>query len=1461
MLRLASRAACLTLGSGLLPSEPIWLARRLHPFQPPAAPAPAPRSRTTTGHPGRQSPICGGVHSLDNRDAIPVEYPNDAPSMSDTVEILDRVGWPSTQPMEDSPAPTRGQEDDGSYIPREISVRDADGQPTVWKEKKFLDHHGPLVVLGDPGMGKSTLVRHYAAHHADSIKVLNATEIETHLRRESAIPPGRTVVDGLDEVATDSHGELLSRILSRFSHDTSPDLVLTCRASIWREVNSRLYQNAHHKSPLVGTLLPLKDGDIEAIVKQGHPGMNGASFLEKARRQGIDDLMRNPQYLTMFLKIASTGDWPKTKAELYRLACKMLAEEHNEWHVQYPQRDKPETRKILAGAGLVFAQLLLSGKSSVAIYPGPAEIPTLEDLTDGELGKKELEFALGTKLFVQRGGPVFEPCHRTVAEYLAAIWIADMIQCGCIDTIDVEAAMRVGESFVPRELHGLHAWIATVCSQVTSRFIARDPLGYWCHGDKDKLDEQQSLSLLDQLEQMAEGNPDFYGKPRQVGIGAWPRWPAVQERIVRQVQDRTTTDEFLWLIVESIRDEAVFRRIAPTLESTALDQNAPTGNRHACLHSLVESKRDFDLDKLLVRLHATGDVESISVALRAIRTHPRRTVGTTVAKLLIAAGTQRLYLGLGQHGIQELLDIEQTTEGLGEFLKIVSSPDNRGTEEARHWITPYLEQWIVLGDEPPSKDLWPMLRHAKRAHYYERNWDQVSLAYFSSRPDVRRRVQADAIQDTETPRLLERLVTFEKISPGLALNETDLTHHMDMLLRTSPADWMSRWEVLARFGHASGFAEHFHACAGRHITQHVELGNVFSKAKGVSREETERKWREHAHKLETEKKEKFQTWRKQFEDSTAEIASGQNFSLVAQAAEVSLGFGPFGHRYPRRALELLEEHLGEEMAITAWKGMEKVVTSKSHYVSAQDMARTRASHKLYKYERILLAYCILSGERKQTLEHLPREVQKSALATCHFSRWAAEIGPLDEVTQQLEKLALLTPQDKVSYLRDITEPFLVGSDGDEVGTFQLSSNSIFSDIRTNLAKEWIHEYPGMSDGAYWTLAYILRDSPDMPETRAFFRERLQESNPENEKHHGRLMCTVFEIDFDFHHDLLKTFAKENRERLWVFCKNPDSVTPYSGQARLTAQQNRFLIEMFATEWPDMDHPGGLVGSHDPWNASMFIRGRIDALKQDLSYGATLVLHALFNSIDVNGYRTRINTAFYEQREKRGEAHSERLDIEKIRAVLLKRRPATHDHVLAMLLAMLEDIQNKITNSPTNQWKMFWEPNIQRAGEAQPRGEEHCRDRIMELLNSEIKENQRKLRMIPEARMPCNRRADLQCVSLDQTISVPIEIKCQWSRDLWVCLDSQLTDYARNHDSGHTGLLIVLWFGDLGGNHRKNPISQQPEASPRDARDLLEKLKEHRASTPYLLETFVLDLSGTRIETARASAPLSPPPRS
>lgn len=1378
--------------------------------------------------------------------------------MSDTVEILDRVGWASTQPMEDSPAPARGQGDDGAYIPRKISVRDADGQPTVWKERKFLDHHGPLVVLGDPGMGKSTLVRRYAAHHAVPVRVLNAAEIEEHLRLESAIPPGRTVIDGLDEVATDSHGEFLSRILCRFSHDTSPDLVLTCRTSIWREVNARVYHNAGHNSPLVGTLLPLDDSDIETIVNQDPPrGMGGASFLEKARRQGIDDLMRNPQYLTMFLKISGTGDWPETKTELYRLACKMLAEEHNEWRVQHPPRDRPETRKILAGAGLVFAQLLLSGKSSVAIYPGPAEIPALEDLADGELGKKELEFAIGTKLFVQKDGPVFEPCHRTVAEYLAATWIAGAVQCGRIDTIDAEAAMRVGRSFVPQELRGLHAWIATVCPQVTSRFIARDPHGYWCHGDKDKLDEQQSLELLDRLEQIAEGNPDFYGKPHQAGIGKWPRWSAVKERIVRHVQDRATTDEFLWLIVESIRDESVFRKVAPRLESTVMDRYAPTGNRRACLHSLVESKKDFDLDNLLIRLHGMGDMESISVALGAIRTHPRRTAGTTVAKLLIAAGTQRLYLGLGQHGIQELLGLEQITEGLGEFLKVASFPDSGDTEEARHWIIPYLERWVSLGGEPPREDLWSMLRHAKRAYYYERNWDQVSLAYFSSRPDVRRRVQADAIQDTEAPRLLERLSTFERVSPGLALSETDLVHHMDTLLKTNPVDWMSRWEVLARFGHLNGFAGHFHACAGRHIAQHAELGDIFLKTKGVPREEAERSWREHSHKLETEKNERFQAWRTKFADSAAEIVSGQNFSLVAQAAEVSLGFGPFGHRYPRRALERLEEHLGEEIATIAWKGMGKVVANKSHHVSAQDMARTRASNKLHKYERILLAYCILSGERKQDLGHLPREMQKSALATCHFSGWAAEIGPLDEVTRQLEKLVLLTPQDRVSYLRDITEPFLVGSDGDEVGTFQLSSNPIFSDIRTNLAKDWIREYPDMSDGAYWTLAYILRDSPDMPGTRAFFRERLQEISPDNEKHHGRLMCTVFEIDFDFHHDLLKTFAKENRERLWVFCKNPDSVTPYAGQARLTAQQNRFLIEMFAAEWPDMDHPGGLVGSHDPWNASMFIRERIDALKQDLSYGATLVLHALFNSSDVNGYRTRINTAFYEQREKRGEAHSERLDIEKIRAILLERQPATHDHVLAVLLAMLADIQNKVTNSPTNQWEMFWEPDVQHAGGAQPRGEEHCRDRIMELLNSEIKENRRKLRMIPEAHMPCNRRVDLQCVSLDQAISVPIEIKCQWSRDLWVCMDGQLSDYARNHDSGHTGLLIVLWFGKIGDTRHR----QQPVASFRDAGDLWEKLRTHRASTPYLLETFVLDLSGTHAKTARANAPLSPPPGS
>jgi hypothetical protein len=217
-----------------------------------------------------------------------------------------------------------------AYINRRLAIT-INGESRELSDRDFFLLNGPLVVLGEPGAGKSEIVRQLTLGTGtifySASSVLSFPALPFHDCK------ARVVIDGFDEVTAYSGGAPVSQVLSKIQNDDISKFVFTCRVADWQhEVNANIIANRWKEYPIVGKLLPLSNDEIVAFVEENGDVIKGDVFIDDASKHDCIDLLRNPQTLIMLLGIVKTAGWPKTRIQLYEEACKVLCSEDNPTH-------------------------------------------------------------------------------------------------------------------------------------------------------------------------------------------------------------------------------------------------------------------------------------------------------------------------------------------------------------------------------------------------------------------------------------------------------------------------------------------------------------------------------------------------------------------------------------------------------------------------------------------------------------------------------------------------------------------------------------------------------------------------------------------------------------------------------------------------------------------------------------------------------------------------------------------------------------------------------------------------------------------------------------------------------------------------------------------------------------------------------------------------------------------------
>lgn len=371
-----------------------------------------------------------------------------------------------------------------------------------------------LVLLGEPGIGKSSELEYFEAYTRNVIGAptlrfdLKGYQTEFLLQEELFRDPAfqswiagtyqlHLFLDGLDEglLTISVLASLLARNLKKCPLSRLY-LRITCRTADWpSSLEEDLRQKLWSKDKVaVYQLAPLRREDVAEAAAAALQKLHAEQFLAEVDLQGAVPLASKPLTLQFLLNTyRNSKTFPATQEQLYHDGLLLLCEEQNPY-----RRDKGFRGKLSAEQRMIIASRI----AYLMVFSNHADVQTdrrinvddsesddaaghilLRDLGGGiehiqgydvTVNEKALEETLNTGLFIAQGSELFGWAHHRYTEFLAT-WYLVQHTIPLSQIMDLLLHPGGPEKRLIPQLHETAAWIAMIRPDVLEQIMHIDP--------------------------------------------------------------------------------------------------------------------------------------------------------------------------------------------------------------------------------------------------------------------------------------------------------------------------------------------------------------------------------------------------------------------------------------------------------------------------------------------------------------------------------------------------------------------------------------------------------------------------------------------------------------------------------------------------------------------------------------------------------------------------------------------------------------------------------------------------------------------------------------------------------------------------------------------------------------------------------------------------------------------------
>lgn len=398
-------------------------------------------------------------------------------------------------------------------------------EPVSGPLSTFRSEHA-YVLLGDAGSGKSTEFCQEFEQLGDTAVLCSARDFVT-LDVRTDWRDKTLFIDGLDEIraGTADGREALDEIRKRLDQLGWPSYRISCREADWLGSNDH---SSLESAPLAGTVAalrldPLSDEAKLRLLRVHIDDGAVADFLAEAGRHRLGGMLDNPLTLELLAGAVSQsgGDWPASRRATFELACRRMAQEHNDEHISAAVSLGSSVEDLLVAAGELCALALLAGIDSISLGPdddGGACIVLDQLLPLGAMTAGTVlnirRHALGTKLFSAMDDlgrvanrPKMSPMHRRIAEFLGGRYLARLVERGLPARRVLALVTSPHDGRVVTSLRGLSAWLAAHSDEAFGGLVEADPIGVGLYGDIGEMNSVRKHRLLRVLARHAAEGP------------------------------------------------------------------------------------------------------------------------------------------------------------------------------------------------------------------------------------------------------------------------------------------------------------------------------------------------------------------------------------------------------------------------------------------------------------------------------------------------------------------------------------------------------------------------------------------------------------------------------------------------------------------------------------------------------------------------------------------------------------------------------------------------------------------------------------------------------------------------------------------------------------------------------------------------------------------------------------------